>query len=84
MADKINGEAFAKRYSATCPYCEKEIHVQRSLGMVAFGMTMGFGTCPHCGMKVRLDYDPEGDTLSAMRDKHTDLFNEEVKPDAKA
>ena len=35
MSDKNIG---TKRYKTSCPYCKKEIYVQRSMGMIAFGM----------------------------------------------
>lgn len=66
-----------KRYKTTCPYCEKEIHVQRSLGMIAFGMEFGMGSCPFCKSMIRLNYDHDADTLVAVRDEKTDKFNNE-------
>lgn len=67
-----------KRYKTTCPYCEKEIHVQRSLGMIAFGMDFGMvGSCPFCKSMVRLNYDHDADRLVAVRDEKTDKFNKD-------
>ena len=76
MPDKNSS---TKRYETSCPYCEKEIHVQRSLGMIAFGMDFGMGSCPFCKSMVRLNYDHDADTLVAVRDEKTDKFNKDYK-----
>lgn len=68
-------EFLSKRYSTECPHCEKTIHPTRSLGMLAFRMTEGYGDCPFCKRKVQLQYNPEADTLTAHRDPVSDEIN---------
>ena len=70
-------EWLSKRYTTLCPHCEREIHVTRSMGMYAFGMEEGYGTCPYCKNMSKLKYDAASQSLSATRDHVSDSINEQ-------
>ncbi len=65
-----------KRYPTTCPYCGKEIHVQRSLGMMIGFTPQGFGTCPHCKKMSQINYDCEKETILAIMNDFTETLNQ--------
>lgn len=68
-------EEQAKRYQTTCPHCGEIIYSTRSLGMLMFGMTEGYGDCPRCKSAVMLKWDKGADTLTACRDELSDKIN---------
>lgn len=73
--NNTNKEWLAKRYSTTCPHCNKGIQATRSLGMLAFGMTEGYGKCVHCQRHIQIKWDDTNDTLLACQDEITDKLN---------
>jgi len=75
MNENESREWLAKRYTTTCPHCDKTIHPTRSLGMMVFGLREGYGDCPYCKNNVMIKWDPEADTLTAGRDALSDKLN---------
>lgn len=73
---EINVEEWLKkRYGIRCPFCEDGMQATRSLGMLMFGMTEGYGTCPKCKKHIQLKWDKENDILTAGVDYVTDKLN---------
>jgi transcription elongation factor Elf1 len=59
-----------KTYKSVCPYCNKDIHVAKSIFMLEFGYNKGFGKCPHCNETMEIEYNEKEQTMSASKMKN--------------
>ena len=69
-------EQMKKRYPATCPHCQKEIYVARSLGIIGGWSLTGIGKCCFCSKYSYIVYDTDTDTLQAVNDEFASRLNQ--------
>lgn len=53
-----------KRYKAICPFCQKELYVEKSISM-ELGFECGIGSCWNCNNMLRLRFLSEEDEIYA-------------------
>lgn len=72
-------EDYRKRYPTVCPYCQKDIYVTRSLGILTRMTLSGVGRCIYCEKYLTIKYDPQKETLEAINDIYAQRLNEPLK-----
>lgn len=65
-----------KRYKIICPYCGRVQYACKSIFHEMGLYDAGHGTCLECKGSMRLEYNPEADTMQA--DKWELVQNEEM------
>lgn len=51
-----------QRYPGICPRCGKTMFICKSIAM-AMGINAGQGNCPHCGLYLHIEFDPENQRM---------------------
>lgn len=66
----------AKEYSVVCPHCKRVVQGTRTIGMGKPGrLVRKVFTCPLCMKMSVLEYDCLADSMTALRDRISDLVN---------